>query len=456
MIALVLAAAVNVTMSSHVFTVGDTIFLQEEGGPIGLELTGALHRPFMMRWDKLYLEAVEAAGIKMRLYERYVDDSNQIAESRHDEDDDKTLAQELTEIANQVMNGIKMECDLTSNHADSKLPILDMAVWLDNNGFIQYQHYEKSVASKLVISERSAHSNSSKRSVHIQEMVRRMYNSSRELDWDTEVAPVVSEYCGRMMAAGYTEQYRKNILKHALAIYDDKINKNDAGDVPLNRPKGYKKLERRKMKKNKKKNWSSKNGYVAPIIVPSTPGSILAKRLRAKAEAQSEIKFNIVEKGGITIEKMLSKPNPTSSIGCGQETCEGCKQQEGGMKKCQKSNHMYSYTCMEPGCKYKYIGESSNNFFTRSGQHTAKYNSKKEDIREGSFMYKHQMEHHGGKKPNMKMKVEKTFHDNLTRQITESVHIFRTEQQTENNITNSKSEWHAPSLPTVRRKIGHG
>ena len=31
----------------------------------------------------------------------------------------------------------------------------------------------------------------------------------------------------------------------------------------------------------------------------------------------------------------------------------------------------------------------------------------------------------------MKMKVEKTFHDNLTRQITESVHIFRTEQLTE-------------------------
>ena len=71
-------------------------------------------------------------------------------------------------------------------------------------------------------------------------------------------------------------------------------------------------------------------------------------------------------------------------------------------------------------------------------------------------MYKHQMEHHGGIKPNMKMKVDKTFHDNLTRQITESVHIFRTEQQTEYNIMNSKSEWHAPSLPTIRREIGHG
>ena len=65
MIALVLAAAVNVTMTNHVYTVGDTMFLQREGGPIGLELTEALSRPFMMRWDKLYMEAVEAAGIKM-------------------------------------------------------------------------------------------------------------------------------------------------------------------------------------------------------------------------------------------------------------------------------------------------------------------------------------------------------------------------------------------------------
>ena len=56
----------------------------------------------------------------------------------------------------------------------------------------------------------------------------------------------------------------------------------------------------------------------------------------------------------------------------------------------------------------------------------------------------------------MKMKVEKTFHDNLTRQITESVHIFRTEQLTEYALMNSKAEWHGPSLPTVRKQLGHG
>ena len=79
LLALVVAAAVDVTMASHVYIVGDTIFLQTDGGPIGLELTGALSRPFMMRWDRLYLTKVQEAGIQMLLYTRYVDDSNQIA-----------------------------------------------------------------------------------------------------------------------------------------------------------------------------------------------------------------------------------------------------------------------------------------------------------------------------------------------------------------------------------------
>ena len=117
---------------------------------------------------------------------------------------------------------------------------------------------------------------------------------------------------------------------------------------------------------------------------------------------------------------------------------------------------MYSYTCSEPDCNYKYIGESHNNFLTRSKQHTTKYESKDPKVRDGSFIYKHQMEHHNGREPNKKLKVEKTFQDNLTRQITESVHIFRTEQQTEFKLMNTKSEWHAPSLYNVRREIGHG
>ena len=111
---------------------------------------------------------------------------------------------------------------------------------------------------------------------------------------------------------------------------------------------------------------------------------------------------------------------------------------------------------MEPGCMSKYIGESHNNFMTRSTEHKSKFNSKDQKVKDGSFIYKHQVEKHDGNEPNMKMKVEKTFRDNLTRQITESVYIYRTEEQTEYELMNTKSEWHAPSFYTVRRTIGHG
>ena len=40
-------------------------------------------------------------------------------------------------------------------------------------------------------------------------------------------------------------------------------------------------------KKQKKKNWSTKGGYIAPIIVPATPNSELANELRKIAEQMS-------------------------------------------------------------------------------------------------------------------------------------------------------------------------
>ena len=76
MVVLAVMEGVRACMSHHVYCAGDKTFLQQGGGPIGLELTGSISRVFMWRWDKLYLEKVRKAKIKMELYERYVDDSN--------------------------------------------------------------------------------------------------------------------------------------------------------------------------------------------------------------------------------------------------------------------------------------------------------------------------------------------------------------------------------------------
>ena len=105
-------------------------------------------------------------------------------------------------------------------NSDNKLPIMDIKVWTDEDGTILYQHYEKSVCSKTVLNAKSAHSSATKKSVHTQEILRRLLNSSLKLNWETEVAPVVIDFMTRMKIAGYTENYRRKVLSHALTIYN--------------------------------------------------------------------------------------------------------------------------------------------------------------------------------------------------------------------------------------------
>ena len=223
-------------------TTGDKTFLQKEGVPIGLELMGAVSRAFMRRWDQLYIKRVQKAGIQMPLYERYVDDSNQIAvvpprgskydkvrkvlvteevqdiESNESEiSEEERLANILKNIANDILPCIRMEADWPNNNEDGKLPILDMKVWTENEtGNVMYTHYEKPMASKSVIHSTSAHPEHCKNGVHVQEVIRRLMNCSRRLHWEQDTAPVVSENMRRMKYAGYTEKYRKNVLRNCM------------------------------------------------------------------------------------------------------------------------------------------------------------------------------------------------------------------------------------------------
>ena len=234
---LVLATLVDFVMSNHVYKVGDNIHLQTDGGPMGLKLTGAIARVVMILFDKIYLEKVEQNGMKMLLYERYVGDSNQIAKKVNENDSDEETCAKLKDIANECLDNIIMEDDLPSRHPDSRLPILDMKVWLDTSGNAVYTHYEKPTASTQIISIRSAHSGSCKRAVHVNELVRRMSNVSPRLSWDEYMVPVLEEYMRRMAWAGYGKVYRHGVLKKAVSIYEGKLCADREGTVPLNRGK---------------------------------------------------------------------------------------------------------------------------------------------------------------------------------------------------------------------------
>ena len=72
------------------------------------------------------------------------------------------------------------------------MPILDMKVWMED-GDIMFQHYEKPTASGNIMHANAAQSVTFRNSVHTQEILRRLLNSSPLLDWESCVAPVHDE-----------------------------------------------------------------------------------------------------------------------------------------------------------------------------------------------------------------------------------------------------------------------
>ena len=74
-------------------------------------------------------------------------------------------------------------------------------------------------------------------SVHTQEIMRRLLNSSPLLDWKTNVAPVISKYMLCMRNSGYPEKYRVDTVNRALIIYDRMVGEDADGTRQLFRPK---------------------------------------------------------------------------------------------------------------------------------------------------------------------------------------------------------------------------
>ena len=275
------------------------------------------------------------------------------------------------------------------------MPILDMELRIDNQeGNRMFQHFEKPTASKSILHANSAQSVSCRKSVHTQEILRRLLNTSPLLDWKLCVAPVLSQYMLRMMLHGYPEKYRVDTLTRALRIYDNMVKEDDNGTRPLYRPKEWNVINRRKDKQKKKHDWSTKGGYIAPIFVPPTPNSELANTLRtiAESEAEAGVSFKIMETGGLSMRSILQKSNPLKTSGCDSLDCLPCGTGRGEGGNCDGCGVNYEMECQmcPDGNRSVYIGETSRNLYTRSKEHLARYRQRQAT----SSMLKHQNHAH--------------------------------------------------------------
>ena len=354
------------------------------------------------------------------------------------------------------MRKIQMEDEYPSKSDNNRLAILDLEVWKDDHNFIVYRHYEKKVASRKVLHANSAQSAACKKSVHVQEVLRRLLNCSEKLDWDIEVVPVITDYMVRLKIAGYNQGYRKYILGHAIRIYNQMLRDDKTGSRPIFRPRNWQTEERRIDKKKKKHSWAEKGGYIAPIFVPPTPGGELLKMLCevAEKEAFGRLKFKLVEGGGRSVKGEVQKSNPTGKPGCSSPDCLPCQPGRGAGGNCRRNNIQYEMECkLCPVSELTvYVGETARNLYTRAGEHLAVYRGKLNGAKKESFIYTHQQEKHRGAPPNFTAKVTKSFGDCLTRQISEAVWIRRSTRE----VLNSKSEWHQPALFQVQHEINRG
>ena len=66
MVSLAPEAGVIAVMTHHTYSFADTTRLQTEGGPIGLELSGAVARVFMLLWDRKLLVALNKATLHLK------------------------------------------------------------------------------------------------------------------------------------------------------------------------------------------------------------------------------------------------------------------------------------------------------------------------------------------------------------------------------------------------------
>ena len=251
---------------------------------------------------------------------------------------------------------------------------------------IWYQHYEKPVSTKVVLQARSALPTNQKRNVHIIEYVRRLRNCKPELPWETK-ANFLQDYVVRMFHAGYSEKFRHNVIKQAIARYEGMLAADRDGQHPLYRDRDWFYQELRSPNPKKKTTWLTKGGFDTVIMCPATPNGELAKMFQQVVDSShGPVKIKIQEGAGRSVNSILQNTNPNKKKGCVATDCLACKHGRGKGGECRKNNVGYTLVCDICGAdEVCYVGETGQNIYTRGLKHAADYRTKNQD----SSLWKH-------------------------------------------------------------------
>ena len=445
MVALMMREMVRLLITKHHYTVDGKLFQQCDGGPIGERVTTVLARMVLHQFDSEFNSTLCRLQLSLPLLQRYVDDVNaaggklsrrmkvvvkdgkaelEWGEEDNNLADDAFSARVYQEIANTIRpKSIIMEVDFPSNNADGKLPILDMKVWVEESQVL-FLFYQKPMASRALVSPRSAITTRETKNILLEEGSRRLRACSPSLPWVTKAA-ILTNFAIQMMDSGHKLGFRDMIVSRVVAKYLHSLGRHERGIHPI-----YRSREERDAAwagaggRPDKSDWFRKSGASAILTVPATEGSKLAEKVRealAAAPNPTGCSTLVREQPGPSIKQQLVRSNPRPREECGRELCPFRMAGEKCRERCYREGIGYMGRCLRcaeeqrQGGKREeeivwqaYQGESSRSVPTRASEHYCDYKAamkKPAPVRRGeeeeeegssSWMADHTRSHHGG------------------------------------------------------------
>ena len=347
------------------------------------------------------------------------------------------------------------------------------------------------MATNLVVQAKSALSEEVKAATLSEEIVRRLRNTSQELD-NSERLEILERACVKMKSSGHTEKFirtavAKGIKKFKGDVRRSELPEDNKGYSPLYKNASWRKDIRARNKLMKRKSWYSDNkdqhenfentnhdtqGMIKKrntfkkagkgdaerirtttvVFVPSTRNGILVRKLREREEVMSKIsgfRIRYQEAGGSKLSNQFST-DLGKGLHCGR-VCHPCEVNGEKRENCRSKNLTYESSCTkcnpsshqeehDPTGRQKprqgiYIGETSRSIHERAMEHVGEA----EDFSVKSHIIKHWRLTHPDDldMPVIKFRITGMFRDALSRQVREAMSIFYSKDE----LLNSKSEY---------------
>ena len=139
---------------------------------------------------------------------------------------------------------------------------------------------------------------------------------------------VMEEFARMLKRSGYSEKFRYEVIYDALKGHEKMQQRERDGGQPVDRPREYEEVERRRKKDEKAARWFRKEQRGSSIregvlIIPPTPESALAKAFKKVCDEElkdAKIRLSVQERGGKQLGQLLgiTTPGASSRRNCGR------------------------------------------------------------------------------------------------------------------------------------------